>query len=90
VVGYSAAEVEGAMKVALDIDGTISEHPEFFAVLSVARFSSVSVLEFLYGFDFHEDTVSAVFLQSKLRRTLPGPRSERELPRHITLASERR
>ena len=24
------------MKVALDIDGTISEHPEFFAVLSVA------------------------------------------------------
>jgi hypothetical protein len=24
------------MKVALDIDGTISEHPEFFAILSVA------------------------------------------------------
>jgi hypothetical protein len=28
--------MDGAMKVALDIDGTISEHPEFFAVLSVA------------------------------------------------------
>src|SRR6185436_2213183 len=32
----SAAEGARLMKVALDIDGTISEHPEFFAMLSAA------------------------------------------------------
>jgi len=35
--GYDENNVEGkGMKIALDIDGTISERPEFFALLSVA------------------------------------------------------
>jgi uncharacterized HAD superfamily protein len=45
------------MKVALDIDGTISEHPEFFAVLSSAlRAAGHRVLVLTYRDPNHADT----------------------------------
>jgi uncharacterized HAD superfamily protein len=48
------------MKVALDIDGTISEHPEFFAVLSVAlRAAGHQVLVLTYRDPAHAEATKA-------------------------------